>query len=570
MIRDRVQQTTTTSGTGTLQLDGPAPAGYLAFASVFTNGASVYYCVIDGNNWEVGEGVFSTGSPPTLSRLRVLASSNGGSLVSFTGAAKQVFSDAPAELLGAMAGRLKAANTAGGTTAYTLTLPVPVAGPTLVDHMEFSARINAANTGAVTLAVNGGTAKNVRKLNGKPLVAGDWFANYLADFRYDLTNDCYLWMNAPEIGNVKTISTTTYNLLAEDHGVLLRFTNAAGCAVAMSQALPTNSFAVPFNFDYLAQGGAVTFTPSTSTIDGGSSLAVAKGKSGQIRSDGTNYWTKMDAGTATPEVPVRQTTLSSSVDANGQPNFISIGSGLAVNVDGNPVPLIVTAANGFDANGAVDRVGIQSTDTSITGLTANSTNYLYADIAADGSITFGKTTLAPVYQLGGTYSVTNGQFTYNIAERVGKVGNGSVANQTYRVFIGEAVTNASNVTSVVNYALQGLYVASWTTTLPGANTPIAFNSNIGTMEVYDDPQIEIECVTTNNGFAVGDRMKQPMTGSGGSGEGGPFQITLTSRNTIQVTTGASAGFESIPKGGGAAAVLTAANWKYRLIQSRGW
>jgi hypothetical protein len=173
-----------------------------------------------------------------------------------------------------------------------------------------------------------------------------------------------------------------------------------------------------------------------------------------------------------PFLDARQTVLSSSVDANGYPNFISAGAGLSVNIAATTTPITLTASNGFGAYGPINLVGRIVADTSISSLTDNNTNYLYADIAANGTCTLGKTTLAPVYQFGGTYSTTNGQFTFNICDMIGKVGNGSAAVQTYRVFIGHAVTSGGSVTSVVNYALRGKYDSGWFSfTYGGTTTP---------------------------------------------------------------------------------------------------
>jgi len=93
LLGDRVQETTTTGGTGTLTLAG-AVTGYRTFNAVFTNGDVVYYTIDDGTgNWEVGYGTVGTG---TLTRSVVLDSSTGGSLVSFAaGTAKRVFCTAP-------------------------------------------------------------------------------------------------------------------------------------------------------------------------------------------------------------------------------------------------------------------------------------------------------------------------------------------------------------------------------------------------------------------------------------------------------------------------------------------
>jgi hypothetical protein len=96
VLADRVQETTTTTGTGAVTLAG-AVTGYQSFA-VIGNGNTTFYTIADqgGSNWEVGVGTYST-TGPTLSRTTVLASSNSGSLVNFTAGTKTVFVTYPAE-----------------------------------------------------------------------------------------------------------------------------------------------------------------------------------------------------------------------------------------------------------------------------------------------------------------------------------------------------------------------------------------------------------------------------------------------------------------------------------------
>jgi hypothetical protein len=96
VINDRVKETTTTTGTGTVTLGGAA-SGYQSFA-VIGNGNTTYYTIADqtGSNWEVGIGTY-TSSGTTLSRDTVLASSNSGGLVTFTAGTKDVFCTYPAE-----------------------------------------------------------------------------------------------------------------------------------------------------------------------------------------------------------------------------------------------------------------------------------------------------------------------------------------------------------------------------------------------------------------------------------------------------------------------------------------
>jgi len=94
VLADRVQETSTTTGTGTLTLAG-AVAGFQSFSAI-GNGNTTYYCITEASTgaWEVGTGTY-TSSGTTLSRTTVYSSSTG-SLVNFTSGALTVFCDYPA------------------------------------------------------------------------------------------------------------------------------------------------------------------------------------------------------------------------------------------------------------------------------------------------------------------------------------------------------------------------------------------------------------------------------------------------------------------------------------------
>lgn len=97
---DRVQENTSTSGTGTLTLGGAA-TGYQSFATAFPSpvggSCDVCYGITDaGGDWEVGIGTY-TSSGDTLARNIVLSSSNSNALVSFSGTGQVVWVDAPAK-----------------------------------------------------------------------------------------------------------------------------------------------------------------------------------------------------------------------------------------------------------------------------------------------------------------------------------------------------------------------------------------------------------------------------------------------------------------------------------------
>jgi hypothetical protein len=96
VIKDRVKEVTTTSGTGAVTLLG-ATTGYQSFTSAVGNGNTTYYAIVDNTtgDWEVGLGTYTT-STTSLSRDTVLSSSNSGSLVTFTSNSKDVFVTYPA------------------------------------------------------------------------------------------------------------------------------------------------------------------------------------------------------------------------------------------------------------------------------------------------------------------------------------------------------------------------------------------------------------------------------------------------------------------------------------------
>ena len=95
-IADRVRETTTTTGTGTITLGG-AVGNFETFTANLSNSDTTYYCIVDNTNgaFEVGLGTF-TASGTTLARTTIIASSNSNSAVDFGSGTKDVFITIPA------------------------------------------------------------------------------------------------------------------------------------------------------------------------------------------------------------------------------------------------------------------------------------------------------------------------------------------------------------------------------------------------------------------------------------------------------------------------------------------
>ena len=93
IVKDRIKETTTTTGTGIVTLAGAA-TGFQSFAEI-GNGNTTYYAIKSGNNWEVGLGTYLS-SGTTLSRDTILESNNSGAAITLAGTS-DVFCTYPAE-----------------------------------------------------------------------------------------------------------------------------------------------------------------------------------------------------------------------------------------------------------------------------------------------------------------------------------------------------------------------------------------------------------------------------------------------------------------------------------------
>jgi len=96
-VADRVRETTTTTGTGTLDLAG-AVSGFRTFVSGIGDGNVTYYAIVHRTaaEFEIGIGTVTDASTDTLSRTTILSSSNSNSAVSFSAGTKDVFCTQPA------------------------------------------------------------------------------------------------------------------------------------------------------------------------------------------------------------------------------------------------------------------------------------------------------------------------------------------------------------------------------------------------------------------------------------------------------------------------------------------
>ena len=97
VLNDRVKETSTSTGTGTINLAGAAQ-GFTTFVAGIGNSSTTYQCIeADGGaDFEVGIGTVTDATPDTLSRDTIIRSSNSNNAVNFGAGTKNVFCTQPA------------------------------------------------------------------------------------------------------------------------------------------------------------------------------------------------------------------------------------------------------------------------------------------------------------------------------------------------------------------------------------------------------------------------------------------------------------------------------------------
>lgn len=462
---------------------------------------------------------------------------------------------------------LNGGTTGGTTTAYTATLTPAISA--YAAGQRFRVTFNAACGDNPTINFNSvGALKLYKEVTGTlvQFSSGGIPANFDGDLLYDASLDSsnggFVVLNAPLYAQgaaVASASTVNLDTATGDYVHITGTTAITAITLAQGQTRK------------LVFDDALTFTNGASLIlPGAANITTAAGDSAVVVGEASSVVRCISyaraAGTSvvsSASVPVRQTVLSGPVDSNGLASFGGSTGSTSVTMSGT---LVATAANGFSATGAVNLVG-SGTNLQWTGLSTNGTMYLYVTVNSDGTLTTGSGTLVPTYQWGGTYSTTSGQFTFNIQEMVGKVGNGSAAAQAYRVYVGEVTIAGNVVTAITWYQLLGRYTGPWVATLPGTSAVISQNHNLGVMPA--DSRLQLLNTTNDNGYVVGQIVNGVMT----TENGGPYTFTVLPFNTrlaVSAATGNRNGMLLINGGGGGGASLTAASWSYRFIANRNW
>ncbi len=358
VINDRVKETTTTTGTGTLDLGG-AQTGFETFVAGIGNTNTTYYCITlaGSNDFEVGLGTVTDATPDTLSRDTILSSSNSDAAVNFGAGTKTVFCTLPAAkaIVEDGSNNISVGNniTVGGTvdgvdiasrdtvltnTTTTANAALPKAGGTMTGNITFNAGQATGNSGLVPaagtsghfLAHNGAFSQVAYgDVSGTPSVPGG--ATGL-----DLNDDVKLRFGASQDLEIFHETTNNHSIIKETgaghlklqaENILLMNADATHTYV---EAVHTGSTQLYHNnskkLETSATGVTVTGTLSATTISGALSGNISQ------FTNNSGYLTQVTSGGATT---------------------VSAGNGIGLNTGNGTITMSGSYSGSFSATGNV-------------------------------------------------------------------------------------------------------------------------------------------------------------------------------------------------------------------------
>jgi hypothetical protein len=546
VLADRVKDTTTTTGTGSVTLSGSPPAGFQSFGAAIGNGNTTYYTISGGSEWEVGIGTYnSTGL--VLNRDTVLSSSNGGSLVNFSAGSKDVFVTYPAEksvnedatgnvnisITGNATTATTATNLAAGaagsvpyqtaanTTAFVATASGVLVGgttpsfsttPTLTGT-NFTGIPNAAlNNNAVTVGTTaislGATSLTLAGLTSITLTQDPVSNLQVATKQYvDTQTSAGIHYHQPVRVESPTNLNATYNNGTAGVGATL--TNAGTQAALVLDGVT------------LSVGNRVLIYTQTTQTQNGIYVVTSVGS-------GSTNWVLTRSSDANTYVNASPSGLSEGSTVFVQEGTTGAGETYTCTTQGtitfgvtNIVFAQISSAQIYSAGTGLTLTGTQFSLTSPVATTLGGTGLTTFGAANRAIYSSGTTTLTAgtlPHEAGGTgfTSYTDGQLL------IGKSSDGSLAKGTLTAGTAISISNGSGAITVTNTSPDQIVslTGGGTTTITGAYPSF----NITSADQYVGTVTSVSGTGTVNGLTL----TGTVTSTGSLTLGGTLSVNLAS------------------------------------------
>ena len=506
VLADRVQDLTSTTGTGTITLTGTPPVGYQSFGTAIGNGNTTYYTINGGSEWEVGIGTY-TAAGTSLSRDTVLSSSNGGALVNFSAGDKTVFVTYPAEksvnkdvannvnisITGNAATATKATNLNDGTagaipyqSASNVTAFLASASGVLVGGNPPTFSTTPTLTGTNFSAIPNAALSNSSVTIGTTSVALGATSLTLAGLTsVTLTQDPTLALQAATKQYVDTVASTGIHFhqpVRVESPINLNATYSNGTAgVGATLTNAGTQVALVIDGVTLNVADRVLIYQQTTQTQNGIYVVTTVGS-------GSTNWVLTRSSDANTFVSASPNGLSEGSTVFVQQGTVGAGTTYTCNTPGT---ITFGTTNITFAQVSSAQIYSAGTGLTLTGTVFSLTTPVATTLGGTGLTTFGATNRALFSS--GTNTLTagtlptaaggTGQTTYTDGQLlIGKTSDGSLAKATITASTGISVTNGDGSITIANTAPDQTVslTGSGTTTITGSYP----NFNIASADQY--------------------------------------------------------------------------------------